>query len=190
MENDEHKPFLCDVCYKAYTSLDTLSEHRASEHQGNFSSLCCHCKEVFTKEEEINEHIQANSCKHLGAETCAQTDIDKKLQMCNMCDAAFTDLDSLISHKERHRKEQFFVCSKCKIIFTTEEELNNHLKNHTRAYSDITSCDGINSEDSDSKYFLHKVLLSETCSMPETQNDVTLQQQKGVITQQLQNKSS
>ena len=174
MENDEHKPFLCDFCYEAYTSLDTLSEHRQSEHQGNCSSfICCHCKEKLTVEAELNKHIQTNSCKYLDAVIGAQSGTDNKPYVCNMCGAAFTDLDSLISHKEGHRKEQFFVCSKCKIIFITEEELNNHLENHTTSHSNITSRNGINSEDSDSKYLLHKFLLLETYSMPKTQNDVT-----------------
>ena len=111
MENDEPKP-----------SLDVLNEH-----QGNCLFMCCHCKEVFTMEKELNEHIQANSCKYLQAEISARTDTDKKPYVCNMCGAAFNYLNNFLSHKEKHENE-----------FSVKEELNKQLENHKTTHTELS----------------------------------------------------
>ena len=151
-----------------------MTEHKLTEHQGKCLFVCCHCKNVFTVEEELNEHIQANSCKYLDLETGAGTfmcenimDTDKKPHLCELCSEAFTDLDSFISHKEGHKKEKCFVCSECKSVFNVEEDLNNHFKNHKTQHADITPH---HNKDSNDKHNL----LSETCSHSTAQNDVTL----------------
>ena len=163
MENDERKP-----------SLDVLNEH-----QGNSLFMCCHCKEVFTIEEELNEHIQTNICKYLHVEIGARTATDKKPYVCNMCGAAFNDLNSLLSHKEKHENE-----------FSVEEDLNNQLENHKPPYSNIrTSCNGISSEDSDSKYHLGN-MQSEISFNSASLNYVTIQQQTNEKTEKQQIESS
>ena len=159
MEDTDSKPFLCDLCCEAFTAPDGLSDHKQQKHQ-NCLFVCCHCKEIFTMKEELNKHIQANSCKYFdstvetGVEKCKYFDLtvetgvekciskntmdtDKKPYLCDMCNEAFTDLDSFISHKEEHRKKQLFVCSKCKSVFNVEEDLNSHVENHNPQYSDI-----------------------------------------------------
>ena len=144
MEDMDNKPFLCDLCCEAFTEPDALSEHKQHEHKENCLFICCHCKEVFTAEEELNEHIQANSCKYLGSsvETGVQKcmskntmDTDRKPYLCDICSEALTDLDSFISHKKGHGKNQLFVCSKCKSVFNVEEDLNNHLEKHKPPFS-------------------------------------------------------
>ena len=159
MDNDEQKP-----------SLDVLNEH-----QGNCLFMCCHCKEGFTMEDELNNHIQTNSCNYLHVEIGARTDTDKKPYVCNMCGAAFTDLNSFSSHKDKHENE-----------FSVEEDLNNQLEKHKPPHSNIsTSCNGINSEHSDSKYHLGN-MQSEISSNPASLNYVTIQQQTNVKTEQRQ----
>ena len=174
MDDMDQKPFLCDQSHEAFTSQDALTEHKLTEHQGKCLFICCHCKKVFTVEEELNEHIQANSCKYLDLETGAGTfmcknimDTDKKPHLCELCSEAFTDLDSFISHKEGHKKDKFFVCSECKRVFNVEEDLNNHLETHKTPHADITAH---HNKDSNDKLNL----LSETCSHLTTQNDVSL----------------
>ena len=159
MENDEPKP-----------SLDVLNEH-----QGNCLFMCCHCKEVFTMEEELNEHIQANSCKYLQAEISARTDTDKKPYVCNMCGAAFNDLNNFLSHKEKHENE-----------FSVKEDLNKQLENHKPPHSEITTLyNDISTEDSDSKYHLSNLQLVLS-SNPSSLNYVTIQQQTNVKTEKRQ----
>ena len=43
-----------------------------------------------------------------------------------MCGEAFTDLDSLIAHNEKHRNVPLFVCAECKDTFTWEGDLRKH----------------------------------------------------------------
>ena len=90
----DQKPFLCNLCYEAFTSLDTLNEHKHNKHPlrtDNDFLVCCHCKSVFTVEEELNEHLQVHNCKKLDPETRVGThmfqkiaDTDQKLYVCNV----------------------------------------------------------------------------------------------------------
>ena len=179
MKNDEQKQFRCDLCCEAFTARDALSDHKQHEHQENCLFICCYCKQVFNVEEELNKHIQANRYKYLDAEMGAGTETDRKPYLCAMCGAAFTDSDSLISHKEKHEKE-----------FTVEGDLHNQLGNYRTPSSDLSvSCKSYNSKDSDGKYHLGNLSL-ETSSKPASLNCITLEQQSEVKVEKQQVKPS
>ena len=130
-------------------------------------------------EKELNEHIQVNSCKYLQAEISARTDTDKKPYVCNMCGAAFNDLNNFLSHKEKHENE-----------FSVKEDLNKQLENHKTPHSEIaTLYKDISTEDSDSKYHLSNLQLVLS-SYPSSLNYVTIQQQTNVKTEKRQIENS
>ena len=185
----DQKPFLCDLCYEAFASLDTLKEHKHNKHPlrtDNDFLVCCHCKSVFTVEEELNEHLQVHNCKKLDPETGVGThmfqkivDTDQKPYVCNMCGAAFIDLDILVSHKEKHEEK-----------FILEEDLNNQLENHKTPYSDMTaSCNGITFDDDFYSKYHFVNMQSESTANPVSLNNVTAQQETKVKTEKDQMKA-
>ena len=117
MEVKEEKPLLCDICCKAFLTLDEFNAHMEKEHQKKTVSVCSGHEKLLNVEAS-NEKVQWKIVE------------DKKPQICDVCDEVFTDLDSFIAHKEVHRNEQFFVCADCNRIFTVEDDLNEHLETH------------------------------------------------------------
>ena len=161
--NMNRKPLLRDLCCEAFMTLVALNEHKQNQHRlraDNDFLVCCHCKSVFTVGEELSEHLQVHNCEKLDPETHEQRRVFKKVAemkpcLCNFCGEAFIDLNSFLSHKEKHERN-----------FTVEKDLNNQLENHKVPHSDIT-------EESDCKYH-----LSHLSSNPAPLNCVILQDQK------------
>ena len=118
MEEDDQKPFLCALCYGAFTTLDALNIHQHSEHQINH---LLEPSRYESEEQKSNEGVQTQDEEHLhpaGKDpTMKLTETDQKPHVCNMCYEIFTNLESLISHKE---KEHFN-----RGTFVTAEKLSN-----------------------------------------------------------------
>ena len=118
MEEDDQKPFLCALCYGAFTTLDALNIHQHSEHQINH---LLEPSRYESEEQKSNEGVQTQDEEHLhpaGKDpTMKLTETDQKPHVCNMCYEIFMNLESLISHKE---KEHFN-----RGTFVTAEKLSN-----------------------------------------------------------------
>ena len=151
MDVKEEKPLLCNICCKAFMTLDEFNAHGKTKHQKAIASLCSG---------------EANP-----SETCQGNDMfmniieqDKKPEVCDECGEAFMDSDSFIAHKEEHRNEQFFVCAECKRIFTVEEDLDRHLEKHSVTSSALMN--NVRSDCSDPKLLQTIKILHQNANRP------------------------
>ena len=129
--HSDKKPFVCNVCPKAYKYADDLKHHLVQYHdvvskKARPNKTCETCGKGFPSLLEMERHIAK---KH------------PKLMTCDVCDKKFTLMASLRRHRlrgncqrlvERMNEERPFKCKFCPWSFSTDRNLRRHSAVHSR----------------------------------------------------------
>ena len=125
----------CNICYQAYDSAESLSEHFRGSHKGSLNRV-----------ENGPYYDPVNSCFHCpicGAEVCkAQTSSIKFIyhykkcagqlysfqKTCEDCEEGFTHYKEFKSHTQLHNSANTFMCHLCTKHFPSNARLNYHVQ--------------------------------------------------------------
>ncbi|KAL7717667.1 hypothetical protein QTN25_005061 [Entamoeba marina] len=118
----------CKYCSKKFMNKDDLNEHYKYSHNMSFCPICMKDQKVFVNELKLYTEEQLyQHCNEIIKETGL-----KRHPMCDFCDKAFIDLDSLYSHLNT-KHEHCYICKKkygSMDYFNTYDDLVNHFKQH------------------------------------------------------------
>ena len=114
--NKKEKSYTCDMCHKAFTTINTLKTHKRI-HTGERPYKCDACHKRFTYIGELNKHKRI----HTG----------EKPYKCDTCHKRFSQISNLNTHKRIHTGEKPYKCDTCHKRFTQISNLNTHKRIHT-----------------------------------------------------------
>ncbi|XP_076069596.1 uncharacterized protein LOC143041515 isoform X2 [Oratosquilla oratoria] len=126
--HQNHRPYLCDVCGKAFKRQDALKQHHVTHYQQHGDSdrvaascigYVCHvCKKVCRSSAYLKEHMATHS--------------EERSFLCEICGASFKTRSVQRNHVQTiHRHPRAFHCSVCHKKFNTKFALRRHMKQHT-----------------------------------------------------------
>ena len=110
------KPYLCDMCNKAFKTLNDFLHHKVTlcpeasrtlAETDTKPHLCDLCPETFTDKNHLVSHKEQHGFPE---PQDSITEADTKPLLCNLCNEAFNDQNSLFSHKEQHEFSQQVKC--------------------------------------------------------------------------------
>ncbi|CAL4075078.1 unnamed protein product, partial [Meganyctiphanes norvegica] len=122
--HQNHRPFLCDVCGKAFKRQDALKQHHVTHypHFGDGTSstygYVCHiCQKVCRSTAYLKEHMATHS--------------EERSFLCEICGACFKTRSVQRNHVQTiHRRPRAFTCLQCDKKFNTKFALRRHMKQH------------------------------------------------------------
>ncbi|XP_015436155.1 PREDICTED: zinc finger protein 782-like [Dufourea novaeangliae] len=116
IDDEQGKPYLCDVCSKTFASKSGLRFHLKS-HVGTKPYSCRYCSKRFT----IPSYVKRHERIHGG---------DKPF-ICHVCSAAFASSNGLRYHLRSHTGEANYRCEICGKTFCRHKYLKEHIFTHT-----------------------------------------------------------
>jgi KRAB domain-containing zinc finger protein len=88
---------VCDLCGHISKSLKLHKNHIKKKHENPFPFSCANCKEKFSKEEELDEHLEKYHSN--GEESKNKVkNINSTVYKCKICDYKTTRIESLSKH--------------------------------------------------------------------------------------------
>jgi len=108
------KPYVCDICNKAFSQRGTLNKHKRT-HTGEKLYVCDVCDKAFSRQGGLNTHKRI----HTG----------ETPYVCDICNKAFRYTISLNAHKRTHSHsaEMPYACDVCNKVFNQLSRLNKHI---------------------------------------------------------------
>lgn len=113
------KPFKCDLCEKAFSSLGMLRTHK-NFHSNERKYVCHHCNECFKFRTNMRVHILTQ-----------HEDPKNWKHVCPFCQRRFPIKTSFSAHVSQHTGEKRFVCDTCDKSFYDGSALRNHRRIHS-----------------------------------------------------------
>ncbi|XP_042216916.1 zinc finger Y-chromosomal protein 1-like [Homarus americanus] len=121
------RPFLCDICGKAFKRQDALKQHYVSHYQnlaegssgqvGPYGFVCHICQKVCRSATYLKEHMATHS--------------EERSFLCEVCGASFKTRSVQRNHVQTiHRRPRAFTCPACEKKFNTKFALRRHMKQH------------------------------------------------------------
>ncbi|KAK3864353.1 hypothetical protein Pcinc_029949 [Petrolisthes cinctipes] len=132
------RPFLCDICGKAFKRQDALKQHHVSHYQtvgsggggggggqpGPYGFVCRVCQKVCRSAAYLKEHMATHS--------------EERSFLCEVCGASFKTRSVQRNHVLTiHRRPRAFTCPACDKRFNTNFALRRHMKQHDASVSDV-----------------------------------------------------
>ena len=138
------KPFICEICQKAFARRDTLICHKRT-HDGTKPFLCKVCDKGFSRRDKLHCHNRTHSgekpfvclvCSRAFAQSdklkChMRTHTGERPHPCDLCDKRFARRDTLHCHRRTHTGEKPFPCSICGKRFARRDKLTCHKRIHS-----------------------------------------------------------
>ncbi|KAK4291012.1 hypothetical protein Pmani_036142 [Petrolisthes manimaculis] len=137
------RPFLCDICGKAFKRQDALKQHHVSHYQtvgsggggggggqpGPYGFVCRVCQKVCRSAAYLKEHMATHS--------------EERSFLCEVCGASFKTRSVQRNHVLTiHRRPRAFTCPACDKRFNTNFALRRHMKQHD-ANCSVSEVDGL-----------------------------------------------
>ena len=138
------RPFVCDVCQKAFTSKNNLKMHTES-HAGDKPYVCDTCGQAFSRKPYLrqhNKHVHSMgnpavySCEMCNVRFVTLGGYDKHMKIhmeaaddpfCELCNKKFKTRKKLYAHKHYvHSTEASYQCATCGSKFKTRTYLKYH----------------------------------------------------------------
>ena len=166
-DDNEYKPFVCNVCCEAFQSIEILNEH-TSVHVENEAMTCNICFSKFTNLDAYLEHRITHEVKEeegdsemLYREVKEEDRSSGMSYSCHKCSKTFSSRYSWDQHQKSHSKEH--QCKLCGKSFPFKSRLNRHMKIHTddRPYG-CNKCD---------QRFIHRHNLIDHLQLHEQEED-------------------
>ncbi|KAK4467713.1 hypothetical protein MN116_008648 [Schistosoma mekongi] len=137
------KPYQCDLCFKRYSGLKSLKNHKLT-HSDIRPHKCSICGKAFLRADKMRLHeISHLNVKPFECATCKQrfTRSDKlkihhrthtgvRPYACTFCPKRFTRSDKLKIHERIHTKVKPYECSHCGKCFARSDKRRLHEKTH------------------------------------------------------------
>ncbi|KAH8856786.1 Zinc finger protein 709 [Schistosoma japonicum] len=137
------KPYQCDICFKRYSGLKSLKNHKLT-HSDIRPHKCSICGKAFLRADKMRLHeISHLNVKPFECATCKQrfTRSDKlkihhrthtgvRPYACTFCPKRFTRSDKLKIHERIHTKVKPYECSHCGKCFARSDKRRLHEKTH------------------------------------------------------------
>ncbi|XP_044737613.1 zinc finger protein 84-like [Chrysoperla carnea] len=131
----------CEVCGRTVRRRNLRSHMLTHRERDNLN--CRYCAKVFTKPEELKDHMEVSHkkcvCDHCGLRLRSNqlkkhllTHTKERPHACDKCDKTYRNGYELKSHISRvHLNERNFVCTFCSQAFFDKKILLNHVRRHT-----------------------------------------------------------
>ncbi|XP_027273874.1 zinc finger protein 648 isoform X2 [Cricetulus griseus] len=144
---DHHgaKPYVCQLCGKAYSHRSTLQQHRRL-HTGERPYRCPFCDKAYTWSSDHRKHIRTHTgekpygCPDCGRAFVRSSDLRKhqrnmhsnnKPFPCAQCGLTFNRPLSLLRHQRTHLGAKPFRCSSCGREFSVASRMVEHQRVHS-----------------------------------------------------------
>ncbi|XP_069477170.1 zinc finger protein PLAG1 [Ambystoma mexicanum] len=125
-ETKPRKNFLCQLCDKAFNSVEKLKVHSYS-HTGERPYKCMQqdCTKAFVSKYKLLRHMATHS--------------PEKTHKCNYCEKMFHRKDHLKNHLHTHDpNKEAFKCEECGKNYNTKIGFKRHLALHAATSGDLT----------------------------------------------------
>ncbi|XP_044269286.1 zinc finger protein 2-like isoform X31 [Tribolium madens] len=109
--NGDKKEYICDICGKSVSTLQSLKDHRTT-HTGEKNFVCEICGKAFNTRALLKTHTRVHT--------------KEKPFKCTECERAFSQRSTLVVHMRYHTGERPYKCDLCAKQFITRTVLNAH----------------------------------------------------------------
>ena len=114
-DDEESKPFKCNMCGKAFKMKGGLIQHERT-HSSDRPYVCPDCGKLFRQPIHLEQHIRI----HTG----------EKPYECSFCDKTFRHRTTLTQHLRIHTGEKPYSCMECGRTFRQKTILDQHFRTH------------------------------------------------------------
>lgn len=114
-DDEENKPFKCNVCCKGFKLKGGLQQHERT-HSTDRPYVCPDCGKLFRQPTHLQQHMRI----HTG----------EKPYDCTFCDKSFRQRTILNQHLRIHTGEKPYVCMECGKQFRQKAILDQHYRTH------------------------------------------------------------
>ena len=114
-EDEENKPYKCNVCCKGFKLKGGLQQHERT-HSTDRPYICPDCGKLFRQPTHLQQHLRI----HTG----------EKPYDCTFCDKSFRQRTILNQHLRIHTGEKPYICMECGKQFRQKAILDQHYRTH------------------------------------------------------------
>ena len=112
-----------------YPSIETLTEHSISVHEGKKIYYCPICDYTFVQKQSLMKHVRSEHDDKMDEIPC-RSEHDNKMDEipCCYCEDTFFELKDLKAHSiSDHNGRKCFYCSVCNSVFSQIKDLHVHV---------------------------------------------------------------
>lgn len=110
---DLTRPFVCQVCKRAFTDQSNLYRHLRSQHMETRTHVCFECGKTFATMSGLKQHMHIHS--------------SVKPFRCDACSKSYTQFSNLCRHKRLHANcRPMAECKRCGQMYTAIAK-HNHI---------------------------------------------------------------